>query len=80
MASITIRNLDEATKRSLRMRAAEHGWSMEEEVRRILREAVTEPAPKRDLVKSIRARVDAVGGVELEPPAREAMRDPVRFD
>lgn len=80
MASITIRNLDEATKRSLRMRAAEHGRSMEEEARRILRDAVGGAAPKRDLVKSIRARVEAVGGVELEPPAREAMRDPVRFD
>jgi hypothetical protein len=33
MASITIRNLDEDTKRRLRIRAAEHGRSMEEEAR-----------------------------------------------
>jgi plasmid stability protein len=31
MASITIRNLDDRVKTRLRMRAAEHGRSMEEE-------------------------------------------------
>ena len=40
MASITIRNLDDWLKRRLRVRAAEHGRSMEEEAREILREAV----------------------------------------
>ena len=38
MASITIRNLDDTLKRSLRIRAAEHGRSMEEEAREILRQ------------------------------------------
>ena len=33
MGSITIRNLDDTLKRRLRVRAAEHGRSMEEEVR-----------------------------------------------
>lgn len=80
MASITIRNLDESTKQSLRIRAAQHGRSMEEEARRILRDAVGNAAPRRDLVKSIRARVEAVGGVELELPERGSMPDPVRFD
>lgn len=37
MASITIRNLDDEVKRRLRVRAAEHGRSMEEEAREILR-------------------------------------------
>ena len=36
MASITIRSLDDEVKRRLRVRAAEHGRSMEEEVREIL--------------------------------------------
>ena len=36
MSSITIRNLDEKLKASLRIRAARHGWSMEQEVRNIL--------------------------------------------
>ena len=39
MASITIRNLDPAVKERLRVRAARHGRSMEDEARRILREA-----------------------------------------
>lgn len=80
MATLTIRNLDETTKRRLRVRAAEHGHSMEEEARRVLREAVGDAAPGRDLAKSIRARVEAVGGVEMEIPMRDPMRDPVRFD
>ena len=42
MASITIRNLDEATKQSLRERAARNGRSMEEEVRLLLRAASSE--------------------------------------
>lgn len=37
MASITIRNLDDELKARLRLRAAQHGHSMEEEVRGILR-------------------------------------------
>ena len=40
MASITIRNLDDNVKTRLRVRAAEHHRSMEEEVRIILRDAV----------------------------------------
>jgi antitoxin FitA len=37
MASITIRNLEELLKARLRIRAATHGRSMEEEARDILR-------------------------------------------
>lgn len=44
MASITIRNLDEATKQALRERAARNGRSMEEEVRHLLRDATVAPA------------------------------------
>ena len=39
MASITIRNLDDDIKQRLRLRAAMHGRSMEEEARDILRAA-----------------------------------------
>ena len=41
MASITIRNLDDDVKTRLRMRAASHSRSMEEEARVILRDAVS---------------------------------------
>ena len=45
MASITIRNLDDDIKHLLRVRAAEHGRSMEEEARDILRRVMGEIAP-----------------------------------
>lgn len=76
MASITIRNLDSGLKHRLRIRAAEHGRSMEEEAREILRVVVGEPAPPTDLAAAIRSRVAAFGGAELEIPPREPMREP----
>jgi antitoxin FitA len=80
MASITVRNLEEATKRKLKVRAAENGRSMEQEVREILEGAVRETPQKKpktgaELVKRIRAIWEPLGGVELELPPREAMRD-----
>lgn len=79
LASITIRNLDEHVKNGLRVRAAMHGRSMEEEVRRILRAVVKADAAPEDLVTSIRARVEPLGGVELTLPSREPMRAPPQF-
>lgn len=76
MASITIRNLDDSLKRRLRIRAAEQGRSMEEEAREILRAAVSESAPPRNLAAAIRSRVGASGGANLEIPPREPMREP----
>jgi plasmid stability protein len=80
MGSITIRNLDDALKRRLRVRAAEHGRSMEEEVREILRQAIGEPVPTRDLGRAIHERFAAIGGVELELPARDPMRELPTFE
>ena len=81
MASITIRNLDEELKRRLRIRAADHGRSMEEEVRQILRVALNQaPAAPVDLAHAIRTRFAPFCGVELELPVREPMREPPRFD
>ncbi len=45
MASITIRNIDESVKKALRIRAAENGWSMEEEVRRLLVNSISRLNP-----------------------------------
>ena len=39
MASLTVRQLDEALKKRLRLRAAKNGRSVEEEIRTILRAA-----------------------------------------
>ena len=80
MASITIRHLDDGLKRRLRIRAAEHGRSMEEEAREILRDVVGETTPPGNLAAAIRARVAGIGGVELKLAERDAMREPPRFD
>ena len=80
MASITIRNLDDDVKTGLRIRAAEHSRSMEEEVRIILREAVSDGrAGPRDLAKFTRECFAPLGGVELELPLRGPMREPPDF-
>jgi plasmid stability protein len=80
MASITIRNLDDSIKRRLRIRAAEHGRSMEEEARDILRQVVGDGRPAHNLAASIRARVAPTGGADLDLPAREPMPEPPAFD
>jgi plasmid stability protein len=81
MGTMTIRNIDDQLKSRLRVRAAMHGRSMEDEAREILRASLSiDPARSGSLVASIRARVEAVGGVELELPARDAMRPLPDFD
>ncbi len=80
MAAITIRNLDDALKKALRVRAAHNGRSMEEEVREILRSAVQETPPPKNLAEAIRERFAPLGGVELEIPPREPVRDPIIFE
>jgi plasmid stability protein len=79
MASITIRNLDDDIKLRLRIRAAKHGRSMEEEARAILRRAMDEATPPRNLAAAIRARIVPLGGVDLDLPAREPMPAPPHF-
>jgi len=71
MANLTIRNLNEEVKTRLRIKAAEHGRSMEEEVRHILRQAVTPQAQdEQGLGSRIVNRFSAAGGCELPSPER----------
>ena len=49
MATLTIRQLDEKTKTRLRVRAAHHGRSMEEEAREILRSALSSVPPTKGI-------------------------------
>jgi antitoxin FitA len=81
VASMTIRDIDEKMKARLRLQAARHGRSMEEEARDILRTALSlEPARTGGLVEAIRRRVESFGGVELEIAPREPIREPVDLD
>jgi len=75
MSTLTVRNIDDDLKQRLRLEAARHGHSMEEEVRRILRRALSEPAAEQGLGSRIRDRFAAYDGQELELPER---RDPPR--
>ena len=82
MATLTIRNLDDAIKAQLRLQAARHGHSMEEEARRILREAVLPQSAGSDspgLGSRIHAHFAALGGVELELPERASMAEAAVF-
>jgi len=80
MATLTIRQLDERTKTRLRVRAARHGRSMEEEAREILRLAVNAtPEAKGNLGEMIRSVFAPLGGVELELPPREPIREAPNF-
>ena len=77
MASITIRNLDEETKDRLRVRAAHRKRSMEEEARQILRQALAREATAPvSLAQAIRRRFEPLGGIDLQLPRREPVREP----
>jgi plasmid stability protein len=78
MASITIRNLEDGLKTRLRIRAAEHGHSMEEEARSILRDALDQHRPQTlaDLALEI---FGSEHGVDLEPHPPVEPREPPKF-
>jgi antitoxin FitA len=77
MASITIRKLDDQVKLKLRIRAAQHGRSMEEEAREILSEAMKGKTEREtNLYDAMRVRLKAAGirGIELPKPERGPWR------
>jgi antitoxin FitA len=80
MASITIRNLAPAVKERLRVRAAEHGHSMEAEAREILQSALDRPKRSETLTGIMRELFGTDNGVELELPAREPGPPPPAFE
>ncbi len=81
MSSITVRKIDEGLKKKLRVRAAQHGRSMEDEVRAILRAALAkEEAAEHDLGTAIRRRFARFGDLKLEPLPRGTMRELPSFD
>ena len=80
MASITIRNLDDALKAKLRIRAARLGRSMEEEVLVILKTVLTEEDKLKSLGESIHQRFADLGGFEIPSIEREPIRDRNLFE
>lgn len=83
MASITIPNIDDNLRQRLMERAVEHGHSMEAEAREILEDALAgkrSAAVPDNLYDAIRAIVEPLGGIELEPFPRQPVREPPKFD
>jgi antitoxin FitA len=81
LGSILIRKVNEHLKRRLRLRAAKHGCSMEDEARNILRAALASEAQTRgNLYESIRKRIEPLGGVELPAFPDGPIPEPPKFD
>lgn len=80
MSSLTIRNIDATIKQKLRIRAAHHGVSMEEEVRRILREVLHPAEAPSGLGQRLRDRFAWVTTEEFVLPERHRPRTPLQWD
>lgn len=83
MSSITIRNLDDKLKASLRLRAARHGLSMEQEVRNILQNTLAADetsANGLEFALRIHQRFKGLNVDELALPERLPARQVPNFD
>ncbi|QIL42846.1 pantothenate metabolism flavoprotein [Acidovorax sp. HDW3] len=77
MTSITIRNLEPGLKASLRLRAARHGVSMEQEVRNILQNALAADSAAlngSEFAQRIRQRFQGLEADQLTLPERPPAR------
>lgn len=72
MAVLTIRNIDDSIKFGLRVQAAQHGCSMEEEARRILAQALQGAQTRLPFGAQLRQQLAGLGEYPMPP------RSPVR--
>jgi plasmid stability protein len=80
MAQVIVRNIEAEVKTALKQRAARHGWSMEEEVRQILRNAVSQAeAPAVKLGTRIAQRFVGIGLDEPLPELHQPIITPMGF-
>ena len=70
MSTLTIRNIEPAIKDRLRLVAAAHGRSMEEEVRTILRNVLAQHVAVDGLGSRVHGRFANLGGLDLDLPQR----------
>jgi antitoxin FitA len=81
MAQLVVRNLENSVKTKLQRRARQHGRSMEEEVRDILRSAVNEDdLPAGGIGTEISALFAKIGLDSDIPELRGHELKPPRFD
>ncbi len=79
MAILTVRNLENSIKAKLRLVAAEHGQSMEEEVRQILKRALINDCQDKGLASRINQHFTEVGGISLPLRKRSLPRSSPDF-
>ena len=80
MAQVIVRNIEDDVKVALKKRASLHGWSMEEEVRYILRRAVNdETIVTSKLGSRIAARFSDIGLAEPLPELTGQTIAPMSF-
>lgn len=85
MANLTIGDLDDEARRRLCIRAAGNARSMEEEAHAILRAALgcdtgEYTPPPEDLAAAIHELFAPLGGLEIDLPPRERVREPPDFN
>lgn len=70
MATLTIRNLEDSIKSCLRIQAANHGHSMEEEARQILRQVLLPEEKASRIGSKIHQHFVQAGGIDdnMIPP------------
>ena len=79
MAILTVRNLDDSIKAKLRVVAAEHGHSMEEEVRQILKHTLPNERRGKGLASQIHQYFHEAGNVSLPSRNRSLPRTAPNF-
>ena len=79
MATLTIRDFDDELKAELRIRAAEHGRSMEAEVRAILTSVLTKRTSGSGMATRIRQRFADSDDVSIELPPRTDPAQPAEL-
>ncbi|ACF43115.1 FitA-like ribbon-helix-helix domain-containing protein [Pelodictyon phaeoclathratiforme] len=80
MTQVIVCNIDDDENRMLELRAARHGWSIEEEVRQILRRAVSEEdQAQRKTGSRIAARFTEAGLTEPLNEFRRNIIKPIDF-
>lgn len=80
MAALTIRNIDDEVKNRLRLQAAQHGCSMEQEVREILLRAVSPKPNKQAFAQRIQKRFSSLELDVLPIPKRHKVRTPPKME
>jgi len=79
MGSLNVRNLSEQTHKALRIRAAQHGRSVEAEIRAILDDTVN-PRERVGLGSMLTAIGRDFGGVDLAIARDKTQAEPANFE